>query len=197
MLSAVLLILMTLPVNAQSQPKKENASVTTKAPIVKLHTTLGDILIELDAVKAPVSTANFVAYVKDGQYDGTIFHRIIKGFMAQGGGFAEDWKQKPTKAPIKNEADNGLLNNRGTIAMARTSDPQSATAQFFINLVDNDFLNFRSPTPQGYGYAVFGKVTSGMDVVDKMVEVPTGRGGPMPTDVPQTPIVILNATVEE
>lgn len=171
--------------------------MTTKAPIVKLHTTLGDILIELDAVKAPVSAANFVAYVKDGQYDGTIFHRIIKGFMAQGGGFAEDWKQKPTKAPIKNEADNGLLNNRGTIAMARTSEPQSATAQFFINLVDNDFLNFRSPTPQGYGYAVFGKVTSGMDVVDKMTEVPTGRGGPMPTDVPQTPIVILNATVEE
>ena len=115
--------------------------------------------------------------------------------MAQGGGFTEKWDQKTTKAPIANEADNGLLNNRGTIAMARTSDPQSATAQFFINLVDNGFLNFQSKTAQGYGYAVFGKVVEGMDVVDKMAAVPTGRGGPMPTDVPQTPIVIIKASV--
>jgi hypothetical protein len=169
--------------------------VTTTAPKVKLHTSLGDIVIQLNAEKAPVSTANFLGYVKDGFYDGTIFHRIIKSFMAQGGGFTEKWDQKTTKAPIENEADNGLLNNRGTIAMARTSDPQSATAQFFINYVDNGFLNFKSKTPQGYGYAVFGEVVEGMDVVDKMATVPTGRGGPMPTDVPQTPIVILSATV--
>lgn len=173
----------------------EKAPVTTTAPKVKLHTSLGDIVIQLNAEKAPVTTANFLGYVKDGFYDGTIFHRIIKNFMAQGGGFTEKWDQKSTKAPIENEADNGLLNNRGTIAMARTSDPQSATAQFFINYVDNGFLNFKSKTPQGYGYAVFGEVVEGMDVVDKMATVPTGRGGPMPTDVPQTPIVILSATV--
>jgi cyclophilin family peptidyl-prolyl cis-trans isomerase len=176
-------------------PKTEKAPVTTTAPKVKLHTSLGDIVIQLNAEKAPVTTANFLGYVKDGFYDGTIFHRIIKNFMAQGGGFTEKWDQKTTKAPIENEADNGLLNNRGTIAMARTSDPQSATAQFFINYVDNGFLNFKSKTPQGYGYAVFGEVIEGMDVVDKMATVPTGRGGPMPTDVPQTPIVILSATV--
>jgi cyclophilin family peptidyl-prolyl cis-trans isomerase len=173
----------------------EKAPVTTPAPKVKLHTSLGDIVIQLNAEKAPVTTANFLGYVKDGFYDGTIFHRIIKNFMAQGGGFTEKWDQKTTKAPIENEADNGLLNNRGTIAMARTSDPQSATAQFFINYVDNGFLNFKSKTPQGCGYAVFGEVVEGMDVVDKMATVPTGRGGPMPTDVPQTPIVILSATV--
>jgi|APCry1669189369_1035219.scaffolds.fasta_scaffold59901_1 cyclophilin family peptidyl-prolyl cis-trans isomerase len=176
-------------------PKTEKAPVTTTAPKVKLHTSLGDIVIQLNAEKAPVTTANFLGYVKDGFYDGTIFHRIIKNFMAQGGGFTEKWDQKTTKAPIENEADNGLLNNRGTIAMARTSDPQSATAQFFINYVDNGFLNFKSKTPQGYGYAVFGEVVEGMDVVDKMATVPTGRGGPMPTDVPQTPIVILSATL--
>ena len=182
--------------NSQTQPK-EIQSVSQKSPVVKLHTTLGDILIRLDGEKAPVSTENFVGYVKDGQYNGTIFHRIIPGFMAQGGGFAEDWKQKSTKAPIKNEADNGLLNKRGTIAMARTSDPQSATAQFFINYSDNTFLDFKSPSPQGWCYAVFGEVIEGMDVVDKMADVPTGRGGPMPTDVPQTPIVIQSATVVE
>lgn len=173
----------------------EKTPVTATAPKVKLHTSLGDIVIQLNAEKAPVTTANFLGYVKDGFYDGTIFHRIIKNFMAQGGGFTEKWEQKTTKAPIENEADNGLLNNRGTIAMARTSDPQSATAQFFINYVDNGFLNFKSKTPQGYGYAVFGEVVEGMDVVDKMATVPTGRGGPMPTDVPQTPIVILSATL--
>ena len=187
---------LTFGVNAVAATSKtEKAPVTTTAPQVKLHTSLGDIVIQLNAEKAPVSTANFLGYVKDGFYDGTIFHRIIKSFMAQGGGFTEKWDQKTTKAPIENEADNGLLNNRGTIAMARTSDPQSATAQFFINYVDNGFLNFKSKTPQGYGYAVFGEVVEGMDVVDKMATVPTGRGGPMPTDVPQTPIVILSATV--
>ncbi|MFN5745366.1 MAG: peptidylprolyl isomerase [Methylococcaceae bacterium] len=167
------------------------------APEVKLHTTLGDVVIKLDAAKAPVSVENFLTYVKNGHYDGTIFHRVIPGFMAQGGGFTEKWDQKPTGAPIKNEADNGVLNKRGTIAMARTSDPQSATAQFFINYSDNAFLDFKSPNPQGWGYAVFGEVVSGMDVVDKMATVPTGRGGPMPTDVPQTAIVIEKASVVE
>ncbi len=171
--------------------------MSNSAPQVKLQTTLGDIVIKLDAAKAPVSVQNFLAYVKDGHYDGTIFHRVIPGFMAQGGGFTEKWEQKPTKAPIKNEADNGLLNKRGTLAMARTSEPQSATAQFFINYADNAFLDYKSATPQGWGYAVFGEVVAGMDIVDKMATVPTGRGGPMPTDVPQTPIVITKATVVE
>ena len=182
---------------AATKKSPETTPMTATAPKVKLHTSLGDIVIQLNAEKAPVTTANFIAYVKDGFYDGTIFHRIIKNFMAQGGGFTEGWEQKKTNAPIANEADNGLLNNRGTIAMARTSDPQSATAQFFINYVDNGFLNFTSKTAQGYGYAVFGEVVEGMDVVDKMATVPTGRGGPMPTDVPQTPIVILDASVVE
>ena len=183
--------------SAAADAKKEKAPVTDQTPDVKLHTSLGDIVIRLNATKAPATTANFLGYVRDGFYDGTIFHRVIKGFMAQGGGFTQDFSQKSTKAPITNEADNGLTNRRGTLAMARTSDPQSATAQFFINLVDNDFLNFKAKTPQGYGYAVFGEVVSGMEVVDKMAEVPTGRGGPMPTDVPQTAIVIESARVIE
>jgi cyclophilin family peptidyl-prolyl cis-trans isomerase len=184
--------------HAAAKPKKtEKNPVSNSAPEVKLQTTLGDIVIKLDSPKAPVSVENFLAYVKAGHYDGTIFHRVIPGFMAQGGGFTEKWDQKPTKAPIKNEADNGLLNKRGTIAMARTSEPQSATAQFFINYADNAFLDFKNPTPQGWGYAVFGEVVQGMDIVDKMATVPTGRGGPMPTDVPQTPIVITKATVVE
>jgi peptidyl-prolyl cis-trans isomerase B (cyclophilin B) len=163
---------------------------------VKLHTNHGDITLALDAEKAPKSVANFVAYVKDGHYNGTVFHRVIKGFMIQGGGFepGEKMNQKPTKAPIDNEANNGLKNERGAIAMARTNDPHSATAQFFINTVDNDFLNHTSPTPQGWGYAVFGKVVSGMDVVKKIEASPTTARGPM-ADVPQTPIVIESATV--
>jgi len=169
--------------------------VNNSAPQVKLHTSLGDVVIKLNAAKAPVSVENFLSYVKDGHYDGTIFHRVIPGFMAQGGGFTEKWAQKPTKAPIKNEADNGLKNTRGTIAMARTSDPQSATAQFFINYADNAFLDYKSATPQGWGYAVFGEVVEGQEVVDKMATIPTGSGGPMPTDVPKTPIVIQKATV--
>jgi len=186
----------TLTAEAQGKPKKmEKSPVTQTAPEVKLTTTLGDIVIRLDPAKAPLSVENFLSYVKDGHYDGTIFHRVIKGFMAQGGGFTEQWQQKNTKASIKNEADNGLLNRRGTIAMARTSDPDSATAQFFINYSDNAFLDFKSKTSQGWGYAVFGEVISGMDVVDKMTTIPTGRGGPMPTDVPQTPIVINKAVV--
>lgn len=169
--------------------------MNNSAPQVKLQTSLGDVIIKLNATKAPVSVENFLSYVKDGHYDGTIFHRVIPGFMAQGGGFTEKWAQKPTKAPIKNEADNGLKNTRGTLAMARTSDPQSATAQFFINYADNAFLDYKSATPQGWGYAVFGEVVEGQDVVDKMATIPTGSGGPMPTDVPKTPIVIQKATV--
>ncbi len=177
------------------KPEKSPVTQTTSAPHVKLHTSLGDITLKLDAAKAPVTVENFLTYVKAGQYDGTIFHRVIPGFMAQGGGFTEKWDQKPTRAPIKNEADNGLANKRGTIAMARTSDPQSATAQFFINYADNAFLDYKSPTPQGWGYAVFGEVVAGMDVVDKMADIPTGRGGPMPSDVPKTTIVIEQASV--
>ena len=183
---------------AGAKPKKsEKPAVTSTAtaPQVKLQTSLGDIVIKLDQAKAPASVANFLAYVKSGHYDGTIFHRVIPGFMAQGGGFTEKWDQKSTQAPIKNEANNGLLNKRGTIAMARTADPQSATAQFFINYADNAFLDFKGETQQGWGYAVFGEVVQGMDVVDKMATVPTGRGGPMPTDVPQTAIVIKKASI--
>ena len=157
---------------------------------VKLHTTHGEIVLELDAEKAPKSVANFVDYVNKGHYDGTIFHRVIKGFMIQGGGFEPGMSQKPTAAPVENEATNGLKNNHYTVAMARTPNPHSATAQFFINTSDNDFLNHSAPTPQGWGYAVFGKVTEGMDVVDKIRAVPTGPSGPFAKDAPQQPVVI-------
>ncbi len=189
---------LTFAGQAGAKPKKsEKPAVTSTAtaPQVKLQTSLGDIVIKLDSAKAPVSVENFLTYVKNGHYDGTIFHRVIPGFMAQGGGFTEKWDQKSTLTPIKNEANNGLLNKRGTIAMARTSDPQSATAQFFINYADNAFLDFKAETQQGWGYAVFGEVVQGMDVVDKMATVPTGRGGPMPSDVPQTAIVIKKASI--
>lgn len=182
---------------AAEKPKKaEKPEVTeTSSPQVKLQTTLGDVVLKLDAEKAPLSVKNFLVYVKEGHYDGTIFHRVIPGFMAQGGGYTEKFQQKPTHPPIKNEADNRLPNKRGTIAMARTPDPDSATAQFFINYADNGFLDYKGSTPSGWGYAVFGEVVQGMDVVDKMATIPTGKGGPMPTDVPQTPIVIEKATV--
>lgn len=163
-------------------------------PKVALHTTAGNIVIELNKDKAPATVDNFLQYVKDGFYNGTIFHRVIDGFMVQGGGFTADFTQKTTRAPIKNEANNGLANNRGTLAMARTSDPNSATAQFFINLVDNNFLNHTAPTPRGWGYAVFGKVTEGMDVVDKIAKVRTGVKGPH-RDVPIEDIVVTSAEV--
>jgi peptidyl-prolyl cis-trans isomerase B (cyclophilin B) len=165
-------------------------------PKVKLTTTLGDIVIELDQEKAPQTVENFLRYVKEGFYDGTIFHRVIPGFMAQGGGFDQNFEQKSTHEAIKNEADNGLPNDRGTIAMARTPNPDSATAQFFINLKDNDFLNYSSPTPNGWGYAVFGKVVEGMDVVDKMAEAKTGNRG-MHQDVPVEDIIIEKAEIVE
>jgi peptidyl-prolyl cis-trans isomerase B (cyclophilin B) len=155
---------------------------------------MGAITLELDAKKAPKSVENFVAYVKAGHYDGTIFHRVMDNFMIQGGGFNDKMVQKPTKAAIKNEADNGLKNNKYTIAMARTNDPHSATAQFFINVADNDFLNFSSPTERGWGYAVFGKVTAGMDVVDNIKKVKTGNNG-FHQNVPLEPVTILKAAV--
>ena len=154
-----------------------------------VETSMGTITLELNEEKAPVTVANFIEYAKSGHYDGTIFHRVIDGFMIQGGGFTREMNQKPTRAPIRNEARNGLKNVRGTIAMARTSVVDSATSQFFINLVDNDFLNFTSPTPQGFGYAVFGKVTDGMDVVDQIAKVKTGFSGPH-QNVPEEPVVI-------
>jgi peptidyl-prolyl cis-trans isomerase B (cyclophilin B) len=167
----------------------------TEHPRVRLQTSLGVIVLELNHDKAPKTVDNFLRYVREGHYDGTIFHRVIPNFMIQGGGFTEDYKQKPTHDPIQNEADNGLANDRGTIAMARTGDPQSATAQFFINVADNDFLNYSSSTPQGWGYAVFGKVVEGMDVADKIVNTPTGPGGPFPKDAPRQQVVIEKATV--
>ena len=161
-----------------------------------LETTMGTITLALDDEKAPATVANFVQYAKDGHYDGTIFHRVIDGFMIQGGGFTKDMVQKDTQTPIKNEAANGLKNARGTLAMARTMVVDSATSQFFINLVDNDFLNYRGPDPRMFGYAVFGKVTAGMDVVDKIAKVKTGFAGPH-QDVPVEPVVITKVTVAE
>jgi peptidyl-prolyl cis-trans isomerase B (cyclophilin B) len=159
---------------------------------VKFTTSLGDITIELDAEKAPKTVANFEQYVQDGHYDGTIFHRVIKDFMIQGGGFEPGLKQKPTRAPIDNEAGNGLKNEVYTIAMARTPDPHSASSQFFINVTDNDFLNYRAPTPQGYGYCVFGKVVAGTETVDKIKAVKTGSAGGH-QDVPKEDVVIIKA----
>ena len=162
-------------------------------PVVLLETTSGDILVELYPDKAPETVANFLKYVADGFYNNTIFHRVIPGFMIQGGGLTARMQQKDTSAPIKNEADNGLKNDRGTIAMARTMDPHSATAQFFINLVDNDFLNFQAPSGNGWGYCVFGRVTEGMDVVDKIAKVKTTTVG-MYQDVPSDLVVITGAS---
>ena len=160
--------------------------------MIKLTTNHGTITLELDTVNAPKTSANFIAYVDSGHYDGTIFHRVIKGFMIQGGGFTADMKQKGTDAPIENEAKNGLKNDKYTIAMARTSDPHSATAQFFINTVDNGFLNHTAPNAQGWGYAVFGKVVGGTDVVDKIKAVKTGRKG-FHDDVPKEDVIIEKA----
>ena len=162
-------------------------------PVVLLETTSGDILVELYPDKASETVANFLKYVDDGFYNNTIFHRVIPGFMIQGGGLTARMQQKDTSAPIKNEADNGLKNDRGTIAMARTMDPHSATAQFFINLVDNDFLNFQAPSGNGWGYCVFGRVTEGMDVVDKIAKVKTTTVG-MYQDVPSDLVVITGAS---
>ncbi len=162
--------------------------------MVKLHTNFGVITLELDAAKAPETVKNFLAYVESGHYGNTIFHRVIDGFMVQGGGFEPGMKQKPTRAPVKNEATNGLKNDRYTVAMARTNDPHSASAQFFINVKDNDFLNHTAPTPQGWGYCVFAKVVEGQDVVDRIKAVKTGRSG-MHQDVPQQDVILERAEV--
>jgi cyclophilin family peptidyl-prolyl cis-trans isomerase len=162
-------------------------------PVVTIKTTKGNIKLQLDADKAPGTVANFMRYVDEGFYNGTIFHRVIDNFMIQGGGFAQDMTQKPTHEPIKNEADNGLKNTRGTVAMARTMVVDSATAQFFINVVDNPYLDFQGKTPDKYGYCVFGKVIEGMDVIDAIKSVPTGNKGPH-QNVPAEPIVILEVT---
>ncbi|MQL47948.1 peptidylprolyl isomerase B [Photorhabdus khanii] len=164
--------------------------------MVTFHTNFGDIVINTFADKAPVTVENFLNYCRNNFYDNTIFHRVINGFMIQGGGFEPGMKQKSTDAAIKNEANNGLKNNRGTLAMARTNDPHSATAQFFINVVDNDFLNFRSERPDGWGYCVFAEVVEGMDVVDKIKGVSTGRSG-MHQDVPREDVIIEKVTVSE
>jgi peptidyl-prolyl cis-trans isomerase B (cyclophilin B) len=162
--------------------------------MVELHTNHGVIRIELDADKAPKTVENFLNYVKNGFYDNTVFHRVINGFMIQGGGFEPGMKQKPTETPIENEANNGLKNDKYTLAMARTNDPHSATAQFFINVGDNDFLNHSAPTPQGWGYAVFGKVVEGQDIVDQIKGVKTGSKG-FHQDVPVDDVVIEKAVI--
>lgn len=174
--------------NSAKPTEKETKKMADTVTVV-METTLGNVEIELNEAKAPITVANFLSYVDAKFYDGTIFHRVIPNFMVQGGGFTADMTQKSTKAPIKNEANNGLENRRGTIAMARTMIVDSATCQFFINTVDNGFLNFRSPDPRGYGYAVFGSVVVGMDVVDKIAAVQTGFKNGM-QDVPTTPVVI-------
>ena len=176
-------------VNPQEPQQKEN-------PVVIIKTSKGDIKAELFEKEAPNTVKNFLQYVDDRHYNGTIFHRVIEGFMIQGGGFTKEFNQKPTRAPVKNEAANGLKNKRGTLAMARTSDIDSATAQFFINVVDNEFLDFRAPNAQGFGYCVFGKVTEGMDIVDAIRSVKTGSRG-MFQDVPVDAVEIVEITRAE
>ncbi len=197
---APLVCLLALLVPAAPPSKSPHPAKATKSaapagnPRVALDTTKGRIVIELYADKAPKTVKNFLDYVKAGFYNGTIFHRVIPGFMVQGGGFTPDMTEKPTRPPIPNEADNGLQNQRGTLAMARISDPNSAASEFFINVVNNTPLNFRGKTPDGWGYAVFGKVVEGMDVVDAIVQVPTTTKGPY-ENVPVQPVVLQKATI--
>lgn len=171
---------------------QEPTEAPPSLPRVLLRTNMGDIVLELDAVRAPITVSNFLAYVDSGHYNGTIFHRVIDGFMIQGGGFTRDMVQKPTRPPIRNEATNGLKNLRGTIAMARTPDIHSATAQFFINVVDNPSLDHQSEDPRGFGYCVFGRVVEGMDTVDRIKAVPTGSQGGH-ENVPLEPVEIIEA----
>ena len=180
------LFLLISSVNAASDPSLKK---------IKMETSEGDIVLELDITRAPLSVLNFMKYARSGFYDGTIFHRVISNFMIQGGGFTPEMERKQPQAPILNEADNGLKNVRGTIAMARTNDPHSATAQFFINVTDNPFLDHKSKTPRGWGYAVFGKVIKGMDVVDKIRNQRTGPNGPFRSDVPLKMMLIHKVTI--
>ncbi len=181
---ACLLTLLLLPV----------AALANGNPVVRMTTSLGVVELELLPERAPVTVKNFLDYVATGHYDGTVFHRVIPGFMIQGGGYEPGMRQKVTREPIRNEADNGLKNTRGSVAMARTMEPHSATAQFFINVADNDFLDHRDKTPRGWGYAVFGRVTRGMDVVDRIVRLPTTSVGPH-QDVPRTDVLIQKMEV--
>lgn len=183
---------MTLPAALDDEAAVEPEQIK-ETDMVLIKTTLGDIKVKLAADKAPLTVANFLAYVDAGHYDGTIFHRVIDGFMVQGGGFDANMRQKPTKAPVKNEAANGLLNKRGTLAMARTMVVDSATSQFFINVADNAFLNFTAPTPQGFGYCVFGEVVEGLEVVDQIKGVRTGVKAGM-SDVPLETVTIVSVT---
>lgn len=190
-------LIFCLALLALSLPAASHAAAkAAAAPLVRLDTSMGSILVQLDPRKAPITTANFIQYVKSGHYDGTIFHRVIKSFMIQGGGMTAEMKEKRTLAPIRNEANNGLRNRKYTIAMARTSDPHSASSQFFINTANNDFLDFKAQTRDGWGYAVFGKVIEGQDVVDKIEAVSTGRRAGM-DDVPVEPVIIKKAYVVE
>ncbi len=193
LIGALLLATMTA---CQSTEQPASHDVATNHPKVRITTNIGDIVLELYPEKAPKTVENFLQYVNDGFYDNTIFHRVIDGFMIQGGGFTPDYVQKPTRAPIPNEADNGLRNTVGTIAMARTMDPQSATAQFFINVANNSPLDFREKTTGGWGYCVFGRVVAGLDVVKRIKEQPTGAGGPFMQDVPKKQVVIQKVRVE-
>jgi cyclophilin family peptidyl-prolyl cis-trans isomerase len=196
----LLLAGLSLPLLATAQetaaPAADPATPIVAAPRVALHTNLGDIVLELDPAKAPKTVENFLQYVRDGHYNGTVFHRVIDNFMVQGGGFTADLQQKPTRPPIQNEANNGLSNVRGSIAMARTNDPHSAAAQFFINVVDNPRLDFVSEQ-NGFtwGYAVFGKVIEGLETVDKIRAIETGGQGPFSSAVPKTPAIIESAEV--
>lgn len=194
----LLSICLLLPLLATAQtPVTETENETTENITVILHTNYGAITLELFEDKAPLSVANFVQYARDGHYDGTLFHRVIPNFMIQGGGFDTDFQQKPTRDPIQNEADNGLSNARGTVAMARTNDPHSATSQFFINVTDNNFLDHRSPASgQTWGYAVFGRVTEGMEVVDAIRQVETGRRS-FHQDVPVEDVIIERVEIPE
>lgn len=185
----VILTLLSTTTGNQVMAESEN-------PRVKLETTMGTIVLELYPDKAPETVENFLGYVREGFYDGTIFHRVIPGFMVQGGGFTPDLQQKPTRDPIRNEANNGLSNEPGTVAMARTPNPHSATAQFFINVEHNRFLDFTAENPQGWGYAVFGRVVEGMDVVERIVAMPTGNQG-MHQDVPRESIVLERVTEQK
>lgn len=180
--------------NIQDNDTMKKQEQTAKHPVVLFKTSMGDIKVELNPEKAPITVKNFLQYVNDGHFNHTIFHRVIDGFMIQGGGFTKDFQQKPSRAPIQIESDNGLKNTKGTVAMARTSDPNSASAQFFINVADNSFLDFKGKNPREYGYAVFGKVIEGMDVVDKIKKVKTGTKGPH-ENVPTDPVEILDAKV--
>jgi peptidyl-prolyl cis-trans isomerase A (cyclophilin A)/peptidyl-prolyl cis-trans isomerase B (cyclophilin B) len=185
LLTAILLLLCSL-----------SAGIAAAAnPQVEFKTNVGSFVVELYADKAPATVDNFLRYVNDGFYRGTMFHRVIPGFVVQGGGYTKDYQQKPTREPVKNEAGNGLKNVTATLAMARTSDPHSATSQFFINLKDNSFLDHRAPNPREYGYTVFGRVVKGMDVVEKIAAIPTGAGGPFPAEVPQQAVIVEETKV--